>query len=115
MEKTSNMKRIITCVRVIYYFALLFTLFEKGMSDKALRYIQCYVSLGRIDDFSIFLSFWNDTLCLKIKHAISRSTAGETVKEIYSFICDEKNPYIVLDCISLKESFEERMEYFTNC
>ncbi|CAL1291794.1 unnamed protein product [Larinioides sclopetarius] len=54
-----------------------------GMSDKALRYIQC--------------------------------TAGETVKEIYSFICDEKNPYIVLDCISLKESFEERMEYFTNC
>ncbi|CAL1291795.1 unnamed protein product [Larinioides sclopetarius] len=73
MEKTSNMKRIITCVRVIYYFALLFTLFEKGMSDKALRYIQC--------------------------------TAGETVKEIYSFICDEKNPYIVLDCVSFFRIF----------
>ncbi|CAL1291793.1 unnamed protein product [Larinioides sclopetarius] len=32
-------------------------------------------------------------------------TAGETVKEIYSFICDEKNPYIVLDCNLLRKEW----------
>ncbi|GFT36280.1 hypothetical protein NPIL_589091 [Nephila pilipes] len=43
-----------------------------------------------------------------------KCTVHSTVKKVFDLLCDPYFPYTVPDCTRLRESFEERVECFSN-